>query len=118
MSNKYHNIPTEYKGRIYQSKKEAEYAQILDLLKLAVDPRRRVVKWTPQVKYKFNCGASMIVDFLIEYADGHVEVHDVKALGKKRRGKKRFTTKTGTYMLKKKLLKDEYDLDIKEVWHE
>ena len=103
---KYRNIPTIYNGRRYDSKKEAGYAKWLDVYKLAVNPKDRVVVWFPQVPFKFRCGTKMIVDFLVCYADGRWELHDTKG------GQ---ATKTQVYRIKKKMLKHEYGLDIKEV---
>jgi len=103
---KYRNIPTMYNGRRYASKKEARYAGILDVLRLVANPTERVLIWFPQVPFKFKCGTKMIVDFLVCYADGRWELHDTKG------GQ---ATKTQVYRIKKKMLKHEYNLDIKEV---
>lgn len=103
---KYRNIPTIYNGRRYASKKEANYAGQLDMMRLAEKPENRVVVWFPQVPFRFRCGTKMIVDFLICYADGRWELHDTKG------GQ---ATKTQVYRIKKKMLKHEYGLDIKEV---
>jgi hypothetical protein len=54
----------------------------------------------------------MIVDFLVCFADGRWELHDVKGWNKTKR---KWVTKTSTYNLKKKLLKHEYGLDVREV---
>ena len=103
---KYRNIPTIYNGRRYDSKKEAGYAAQLDTMRIAICPEDRVVAWFPQVPFKFKCGTKMIVDFLICYANGRWELHDTKG------GQ---ATKTQVYRIKKKMLKHEYGLDIKEV---
>lgn len=103
---KYRNIPTVYNKRKYVSKKEANHARWLDILKRAAHPSVRVATWFPQVPFKFRCGTKMIVDFLVCYADGRWELHDVKG------GK---ITKTQVYRIKKKMLKHEYGLDIREV---
>jgi hypothetical protein len=103
---KYRNVPTVYNGRRYDSKKEAKYAKLLDMLRLVADSEGRVIMWFPQVPFKFKCGTKMIVDFLICFADGRWELHDTKG------GQ---ATKTQVYRIKKKMLKHEYGLDIKEV---
>lgn len=103
---KFHNIPTVYNGRRYDSKKEAHYAQALDILRLAKEPENRVVVWFPQVPFKFACGTKMIVDFVVLFADKRWEIHEVKGGN---------ATKTQVYRLKKKMLKSEYNLSIKEV---
>ena len=110
--NKYRNIPTVYNGRRYDSKKEAGYAKQLDMMGLAGKIEERVIIWFPQVSFKFNCGTKMIIDFLVCFADNHWELHDVKGRNKYKR---KWVTKTSTYNLKKKMLKHEYGLDIKEV---
>lgn len=102
---KYYNVPTVYNNRKYDSKKEACYAAQLDMLRLAEKPEDRVAVWFPQVPFKFACGTKMIVDFLVCYADLRWEIHEVKSK----------PTKTAVYRLKKKMLKSEYNLDIKEV---
>ena len=109
---KYHNIPTTYNGRRYDSKKEAAYAMQLDIMKHAINLKDRIVAWFPQVPFKFKCGTKMIVDFLVCYADGRWELHDVKGWSEKKR---KWITKTSTYSLKKKMLKHEFGLEIKEV---
>ena len=103
---KFRNIPTIYNGRRYDSKKEAWYAQQLDMFKSVLTPENRVVKWFPQVPFKFKCGTKMIVDFLVCFADGRWELHDTKG------GQ---ATKTQVYRIKKKMLKHEFGLEIKEV---
>ena len=103
---KFRNIPTIYNGRRYDSKKEAGYAAQLDMMRKAQITRERVAAWFPQVPFKFKCGTKMIVDFLVCYADGRWELHDTKG------GQ---ATKTQVYRIKKKMLKHEYNLDIKEV---
>jgi len=104
--NKYFNIKTEYKGRVFASEKEANHAYALDISKKAMFPSQRVSYWIPQVPFTFACGTKMIVDFLVLYADGRYEFQDTKG------GE---ATKTAAYKIKKKLLKNEYSLDLKEV---
>jgi hypothetical protein len=104
--NKYHNETMYYKGRRYDSKKEARYANLLDILKKAQSIHDRVSCWFSRVTFTFACGTRMIVDFAVCFADGHWELHDVKGGN---------ITKTNTYRVKKKMLKHEYGLDIKEV---
>ena len=110
--NKFRNRKTEYNGRLYDSKKEAKHAGFLDMCRRAANPGDRVVKWFPQVAFEFECGTKMIVDFLVCYADGHWELHDVKGYDKR---KKKWITRTKEYMIKKKLLKHEFGLEVKEI---
>lgn len=107
-NNKYGAIKTEYNGRMFDSKKEAGYAETLDMLRKAKDPKDRVVDIEYQPKFpcvindKKVC--TYIADFRVKYADGREEVVDVK-------GKK-----TAIYSLKKKLVEALYlDVTIKEV---
>jgi hypothetical protein len=103
--NKYHNIKTEYKGDTYDSKKEADYAVLLDTMKRAkgVD---RVLSWERQVPYKIKIDKILICtyycDFVVKYADGRIEHIDVKGV------------KTDVYKIKKKLVKALHNIDILE----
>ncbi|MFH1604458.1 MAG: hypothetical protein ABIH03_11190 [Pseudomonadota bacterium] len=45
---KYGNVQTEYNGRVYTSKLEADTAQRLDLLLCAADDAERVAEWTAE----------------------------------------------------------------------
>lgn len=101
--NKYNNQKTTYNGREYHSKKEAIRAFELDLLVKA----KVVRSWKPQVPFEFTYNGIKIckyyADFVVKYVDGHTEVEDVKGV------------RTGTYMLKRKLMKAFYGIDIKEI---
>lgn len=83
---------TEYGGRWYQSKLEANYAQKLDFLKKA----KEIQDWTPQVKLVFKVNGVLIcnhyVDFKVITKTGTVQYHETKGY------------ETETYRLKKKLL--------------
>jgi len=75
--NKYGNVSKEYNGRYYHSKKEAAYAQDLDLLKRAGE----VIEWKPQVRISLDVNGyhicNYIVDFEVETKTG-TEYHEVK----------------------------------------
>ena len=105
---KYGNRIVEYKGEKYHSAKEARYAQSLDLMKSARDPKDRVVSWERQVSYPCIVNDDLIckyyADFIVKYADGRQEVVDVKSAG----------TITALYKVKKKLVEAIYDIEIKE----
>jgi len=103
---KYKAVKTEYKGRKYDSKREAAYAQQLDLMKKAKGGDQ-VVKWTPQVVIPLKVRADedpakavvvtrYIVDFVVEYLNGRVEYHEVKGF------------ETDVWRLKKKLFQALY----------
>lgn len=104
---KYNNKKTEYAGRLYDSKKEAEYAKHLEYLKHAKKLEERVTKIEYQVPYKIYGGKTVcstyFADFVVHYGDGRIEIVDVKGM------------KTPVYRLKKKLVEACYGLKIKEV---
>lgn len=103
---KYGNVHTEYKGRMYHSAKEAEYAQFLDAMRRAKHEKDRVVRVEPQVPYKLAVNGVLVckyyLDFKVTYADGRIEHVDVKGV------------KTDVYKLKKKLMKACHGIDIIE----
>lgn len=105
---KMHNKRTEYNGRMFDSIKEANYAETLDLMRSATDPRERVVSWEAQVPYPIEVNGKKIgkyvADFVVTYA-GRTEVIDVKSA---------FTRKLPVYRLKKKLVEALYGIEIKE----
>ena len=103
---KYGNIPSDYKGRMYQSKKEAYYAQELDLLKRA----HEITDWEAQVDFPLYVNGHLITtyraDFVITKPGGKKQVHEVKSPA----------TMTPLFRVKWKLMQalhgDEYDLII------
>lgn len=103
---KYGNKKTEYNGRLYDSKKEAAYAQELDLLKSAKNPLDRVLSWEPQIPFLIEINGKKIckyvLDFRVEYED-RLEHIDVKGV------------RTDVYKIKKKLVEAIYGIVIKEV---
>jgi hypothetical protein len=97
--NKYHAIKTEYKGITYDSKKEAQYAAQLDLLRHAIKPSERVVKVERQPSFELQSAPDRIVyraDFRAWYGDGRIEVVDTKG------------AMTPVFRLKLKLMKQRY----------
>lgn len=103
---KYGNLKTEYNGYVYMSKKEANYAQELDFLMKAKNPKDRVVSFERQVPFQIIMNgvkiAKYLCDFKVLYADGHTEIIDVKGV------------RTNTYTLKKKLVEAQYGIKIIE----
>lgn len=79
---KYKNIKKDYGGHLYDSRREAEFAHQLDLLKRCTDIHRRVESWERQVKIDLKANGIHIcnyyVDFLVRYADGSEELIEVK----------------------------------------
>lgn len=104
---KYGNIKTEYNGTVFMSRKEARYAEQLDILKKASKDHERVVSYEMQVPYKIIVNGKYIckylADFRVLYADDHTEIIDVKGV------------RTNTYSLKKKLVEAIHGIEIREV---
>lgn len=101
--NKYNAKKTEYKGVMYDSKKEAAHAQRLEYQMMACD----VVDVQRQVKFKVvihgkHC-FTYILDFRVQYQNGNVEYHDVKGF------------RNGMYKLKKKIVEAYFGITIKEI---
>lgn len=104
---KYNNKKTLYKGTLFDSKKEADYAATLDLLKRASNKKECVLSYEMQVPFQVILNEKKIckyfADFRVHYADGRLEIVDVKGM------------KTAIYRLKKKLVEAQYEVEIKEV---
>lgn len=97
--NKYHAVRTEYAGGTYDSKKEAEYAAQLTLQRAALDPKYRVIQVERQPFFILQEEPNKITyraDFRVRYADGHIEVVDVKGI------------QTPVFKLKLKMMKQKY----------
>jgi len=90
--NKYGAKTKEYNGRIYHSKKEAGYAQELDLMIRA----KEIKEWKPQVRISLDINGyhicNYIVDFEVTNCDGSIEWHEVKGF------------ETDLYRIKRKIL--------------
>lgn len=114
VASKYGNVKKEYGGRKYDSTKEADYAATLDWCKKERRPEKRVVSWEAQVPYQVVLNGVKIckyfADFKVKYADGRVEVIDVKPLDR-RTGKFR---STDVFKLKRKLVEAQFGIKIIE----
>lgn len=106
-SKKYGNTLTSYKGRVFHSKKEAEHAARLDLLRHAKKAEERVVRVEYQVPISLDIGkvhvANYIADFVVYYADGRKQVQDVKGF------------RTDIYKFKKKMVWALHGIEIVEI---
>jgi hypothetical protein len=75
---KFHNIPSNYKGRLYHSKKEAEYAMILDDMVKHLE----IQGWEPQFTLKLDVNGkhicNYIADFRVWSKTGSCEIHETK----------------------------------------
>ncbi|KKK57497.1 hypothetical protein LCGC14_3053870 [marine sediment metagenome] len=73
---------TFYDGRHFRSKKEAGYAQHLDILKKADDPAERVAEWEYEPHLEVTCNGKRVftykIDFKVTYADGRIEYVEIK----------------------------------------
>ena len=104
---KYGNVRSDYNGRTFASKREADTAGELDMLRKAKDPKQRVV----DVEYQYRMPlvvnglkiATYVADFKVTFFDKHTEIWDAKGM------------RTVVYTLKAKLVKALYGIDIKEV---
>lgn len=74
---KFHNTPSQYKGRMYHSKKESEYAMILD----DMVENEEIEAWLPQYTLKLDVNGkhicNYIADFLVSKESGE-EIHETK----------------------------------------
>jgi hypothetical protein len=107
--------PGKYKNEKtdgFDSKREKAYAEQLELLKHADEPRLRVVSYERQVKYELipkqegERAVHYIADFYVSYADGHSEVVDVKSP---------VTRKLPAYIIKRKLMLLVHGIRVKEI---
>ncbi|MHB8387912.1 MAG: DUF1064 domain-containing protein [Metallibacterium sp.] len=100
--NKYKAQKTEYNGRIYASKKEAEYAYKLGLLQKSGE----VISIFPQPEFELQPAyvkngkkirsIKYIADFLVKYKDGHEGIIDCKGI------------KTREFTIKQKMFEYKY----------
>ena len=105
--NKFHAIKMEYNGVKYDSKKEAGYAMRLDEMKRL----GKVKDWQRQVKFPMvingtDCGYYLL-DFRVEYADGHKEYVDIKGYKK--------GASYQVFRIKKRIVEALYLIDITEI---
>ncbi len=104
---KYRNQKTEYGGRMFDSKKEADYARTLEYLKHAHELKDRVVRVEYQVPFSIKAKnihiSTYFADFRVTYGDKRQEVIDVKGM------------KTPVYKLKKRLVEALHNVKIIEV---
>lgn len=104
--NKFNAQKTSYNGVMYDSKVEAAYAAKLDILRKAPGAER-VVNVERQVKFPFDYNGKHIcsyqADFVITYADGRKEYHEVKGF------------ETRESVIKRKLMDAFYGIKVKVV---
>jgi hypothetical protein len=101
IQNKYRAKRTEFLGRTYDSRKEADYAQKLELLK----QNGEISFWIPQISVPLSVSSKNrhIIDFMIVFPNGTIEFHEVKG---------RDLT---VGRMKRQMLWDNYKIEIKVV---
>lgn len=98
-ASKYHNEKTVIDGKKFDSKKEGNrYAELCMMQKA-----KEVIRCFEQVPFSLSSGIDYIADFVVLWADGHFTVEDVKGV------------RTDVYIMKKKLFKEKYGIDIIEL---
>ena len=109
VKNKYNAKKTDYRGHMYDSKKEAEYARGMDLA-MKVGAEGAPVSWERQVKMPVRLNdkhiCNYILDFKVTYSD-RVEYIDVKGYKK--------GPAYSMFRLKKKLVEAYHEIIITEV---
>ena len=106
--NKYGNC----KSGSNDSKIEARYGQSLELLRHHPDDAQRVLAIERKKKYRLiepngkERGVNYEADYCVTYADGRVEVVDVKS---------NITKKNRAYVIKRKLMLERFGISIIEV---
>lgn len=105
--NKFNAKKTEYDGRIFDSKAEADRAHQLWLLKLSGEVK--TIEYQPEFPIVINDKkvAKYVADFRVTYRDGHVEIEDVKGLKK--------GAAYSLFKLKKKIVEALYNIEIVEI---
>ena|SRR3990167_5160828 len=74
---KFGNTPSQYKGKLYHSKFETEYAMILDdMVKTG-----EIKKWTRQKTLRLDVNGKHICNYIADFMvmkNGHAEIHETK----------------------------------------
>ena len=104
---KYNNVRVRWKDRWFDSIYEMNAAKKLDAMRKAKSSRDRVVNVEYQVKFPIIMNKAKIcdyvADFVVEFADGHIDVIDAKGV------------RTSVYRLKQKMMKAVHGIDIVEM---
>mgnify|MGYP001572130955 FL=1 len=103
--NKYNNVRTKYAGRAFASRKEADHAATLDMLRKAKG-KDKVEDVEYQCRLPLYVGGTLVTtyvaDFVVTFVDGRREIHEVKGF------------RTDVYKIKKKLFEAIYKIKIIE----
>ena len=76
--NKYNNKKSSYGGRMYDSIKEAAYAEEMDWLKKAGEITEIIPQFKIDIRVNDVHVCNYYIDFKITYANERVEYHEVK----------------------------------------
>ncbi len=110
-NNKFGAKKTEYDGIVYDSTAEAVFARNLDRLRLAHDPKEKVIAVERQCHFIFYISGkkifTYILDFKVFYSDGSVKYFDVKGYKK--------GAAYQVFSIKKKCIEAQYNVSIVEV---
>jgi hypothetical protein len=99
-------------GEKFDSGKELRHMQLLEACRCASDPAQRVTHIERQKRFLLiekqegERAVSYHADFVVRYADGRQEVHDVKSVA---------TRTDKTYVLKRKLMLSVHGIRIQEI---
>lgn len=110
--NKYNAQRTSIDGQTFDSKKEARTYQMLELAKAAADPFERVEKIVRSKRFLLiekqdgERACTYVADFVVQYADGHIDVIDTKS---------EITRKNPLYVVKRKLMLERFSIRIREM---
>lgn len=111
-TNKYGAIKTRIGDEVFDSRKESVTFTEFTLAMTANDPKERVVRLERSKKYLLipaqvgERACRYIADFVVEFADGHVDVIDTKSI---------ITRKNPLYVLKRKLMLERFAIRIREM---
>lgn len=104
---KYNNVKVRWNDMWFDSIYEMNAAKNLESMRKAKNKRDRVVDVQYQVKFRIVVNKAKIcdyiADFVVEFADGRVEVIDAKGM------------RTSVYRLKQKMMKAVHGIDIVEM---
>ncbi len=104
---KYNNVRVRYKDRWFDSIYEMNAAKSLDSMRRAKHEKDRVVAIEYQVKFPIVINDAKIcdyvADFVVEFADGHIDVIDAKGM------------RTAVYRLKQKMMRAVHGIEIVEM---
>ena len=103
---KYHAVRTQVDGVWFASKAEALHYAKLKLLQssqVETAPAHKPLWFCLQPTFVLSDGVTYKPDFIVAYADGHIEIQDVKGFV------------TAEYRIKSKLMKARYGIVVQQI---